>query len=82
MNGPRSIFEAKRYGYVEIHLREMVEKRGLTRNQVATLSNTRFQIIDRWCKGQVERIDADLLARLCYVLDCELKDIIQYRRDD
>ena len=74
MNGPRSIFEAKRYGYVEIHLREMIEKRGLTRNQVATLSNTRFQIIDRWCKGQVERIDADLLARL--------EDIIQYRRDD
>lgn len=46
------------------------------------MSNTRFQIIDRWCKGQVERIDADLLARLCYVLDCELEDIIQYRRDD
>ena len=46
------------------------------------MSNTRFQIVVRWCKGQVERIDADLLARLCYVLDCELEDIIQYRRDD
>ena len=50
-------------------------------------SSLKYQLVDMdneqmIVKGQVERIDADLLARLCYVLDCELEDIIQYRRDD
>ena len=35
-------------------------------------------IIDKWYNGNVEKIDADVLARICYVLECKAEDIIRY----
>ncbi len=40
--------------------------------------NTRFEVVDKWYRGQVEKIDGDILARICYVLDCKPGDIIHY----
>lgn len=66
------------YGKIQIHLRELMEERGITRNQLAKLTSTRFEVVNKWFSGNVERIDADILARFCYVLDCEPCDIIKY----
>ena len=33
---------------------------------------------DKWCSDGPERIDADVLARLCYVLECGVGDLITY----
>lgn len=38
----------------------------------------RYDVIDRYYKEKVTRIDLENLARICYVLDCNLKDIIDY----
>ena len=32
----------------------------------------------KWYKGEVEKMDLDVLARICYVLDCSPSDIISY----
>ena len=69
------------YGHVKLHLRERMEERGLKRNQVALAIGARFEVVDKWCQGDVSRIDADILARLCYVLECDVGDIITYERD-
>ncbi|MBQ6012466.1 MAG: helix-turn-helix transcriptional regulator [Firmicutes bacterium] len=31
-------------------------------------------------KNDVQRVDLSVLARLCYALDCDLSDIIEYIR--
>lgn len=66
------------YGVVKIHLAEMLEKRGITRYRMSKLADTRFEVVNKWCTGNVERIDADILARFCYILDCNVGDIIEY----
>ena len=50
----------------------------MTRNALAKAINTRFEVIDKWYHGHVEKIDTDVLARICYVLDCTPGEIIQY----
>lgn len=67
------------YGVVEFHLAEMLEKRGITRYKMSKLADTRFEVVNKWCLGNVERIDADILARFCYILDCGVGDIIEYK---
>lgn len=37
---------------------------------LAKAINARFEVIDRWYDGHVEKIDADILARICFVLEC------------
>lgn len=55
----RKILSARDYGHINLRLRERMEELGLNRNQVATAAGTRFEVIDKWCKGSVERIDAE-----------------------
>lgn len=76
------VFSMKEYGYIEIHLKELMEERGVTRNALARATNTRFEVINKWYQGHVEKIDADVLARICYILDCNPGDIILYKVSD
>ena len=76
------VFSMKEYGYIEIHLKELMEERGVTRNALARATNTRFEVINKWYHGHVEKIDADVLARICYILDCNPGDIILYTVSD
>ena len=78
MNELRSVVNLNSYGNVTIHLKEQMEKRGITRYRLAKLADTRFEVVEKWCSGSVERIDSDVLARFCYILDCEIADIIKY----
>ena len=72
------VFSMKEYGHVEIQLKEIMEKRGLTRNALARATNTRFEVINKWYQGHVEKLDTDVLARICYILDCTPGDIVIY----
>lgn len=78
MSELRSVVNISSYGNISIHLRELLDEKGITRYRLAKLADTRFEVVEKWCAGTVERIDADVLARFCYILDCEITDIIKY----
>jgi putative transcriptional regulator len=67
------------YGRVELTLRELMEQRGVSRNQLAKLINVRFEVVNKWFGGQVEKMDLDVLARICYALGCRVEDVLTYR---
>lgn len=75
----RGIFTLNQYGHIEIKLKDIMDAKGISRNALARAINTRFEVIDKWYEGRVEKIDADILARICYVLECSPADIIIYK---
>ena len=80
MDELRSVVNISSYGNVTIHLKELIEAKGITRYRLAKLADTRFEVVEKWYTGTVERIDSDVLARFCYILNCEVSDIIKYDR--
>ena len=74
----KEIYTINNYGTIKINLKSLMDERGMTRNALAKAINTRFEVIDKWYHGHVEKIDTDVLARICYVLDCTPGEIIQY----
>ena len=74
----RSVVNIGSYGHISIHLRERMEERGITRYRLSKLADTRFEVVEKWYNGTVERIDSDVLARFCYILNCGVSDILQY----
>lgn len=66
------------YGKIKINLSAILEEKEISRNQLSKLTDTRFEVVNKWYTGDVERIDADVLARFCYALDCDVSDIIKY----
>ena len=59
-----------------------MDEKKISRNALARAINTRFEVIDKWYHGNVEKIDADILARICFVLECTPGDIIKYISDN
>ncbi len=76
----KTILTIKEYGKIDIELKKLMDERGLNRNFIAKLTNTRFEVIDKWYRNDVEKLDLDVLARICYALDCSPSDILKYRK--
>jgi putative transcriptional regulator len=78
MDSSKSVISIKEYGCISIHLKEIMDSKNITRNCLARISNTRFEVINKWYNNDVEKMDLDILARICYVLECSPADIIRY----
>ena len=74
----RAVLIRANYGHVELRLKEVMDERGISRNQLAKLIDARFEVVGKWYKGEVEKMDLDILARICYALDCTTEDLIRY----
>ena len=74
----KSILIQRKYGAVRLRLAEIMDSRGMTRNQLSRLTGTRYEVIHKWYGGKVKKLDLDVLARICYVLDCEVSDLLVY----
>lgn len=67
------------YGSVCLRLGELMDQRGINRNQIAKLIGVRFEVADKWYRGEIEKMDLDILARLCFVMDCQPGDFLEYQ---
>lgn len=80
MNDSNSVITIKEYGKISICLKELLDKRNISRNYLAKSANTRFEVVDKWYNDNVEKLDLDVLARICYVLNCSPEEIIRYKK--
>lgn len=74
----KGIYTINQYGIVKVNIKDIMDAKHITRNALARAINARFEVVNKWYNGQVEKIDADILARICYVLECNPGDIIDY----
>ncbi len=74
-------FHTEEYGRVRVKLAEVLNSRGITRNRLRTLTGVKYEVIDRYYKAnQVSMADLDFLAKVCYVLDCKIEDLLEYNK--
>ena len=67
---------------IRLTIDKMLEKRGITRYELAKRTEIKFQTIDRYYKNRVIRYDSYILDRICAVLECNVDDIIEYVKDE
>ena len=73
-----TIYVKKEYGRVNMRLKEIMDAKGIKRHTLARAIDTRFEVIDKWYNNKVENLDLDILARLCFVLECSIEDLLHY----
>ena len=72
-------YHTEEYGNIRVKLAEVLDSRGITRNRLAALTGAKYAIIDRYYKAeQIEMVDLNLFAKICYVLDCKIEDLLEY----
>ena len=80
MDTDKSIFELVDYGKIVIDVKTLMDNKNLTINQVVKRTGIHHRIITKYYNGDVTRYDGDTLAKLCYVLECDVKDIMLYQK--
>ena len=80
MDSDKSVFELVKYGKIIIDVKSVMDKKKLTINQVVKRTGLHHRNISKYYNGEVTRFDADTLAKLCFVLECELENIMYYKK--
>jgi putative transcriptional regulator len=68
------------YGHFDIVLAEYLQKKKVSKNFLTEKANLQRTQLNSYCKNDIKRPDLDVLARICYALNCDLSDIIHYVR--
>ncbi len=66
---------------IMLTLEHMLQIRGMTRYELAKRTGIQYQIIDNYYKNKVKRYDSYILDRICEALDCQIQDVIAYKKD-
>ena len=75
------IYVLKEYGRVVITLKDVMDKQNMTRNRLSTLTGLVFNSINRYYQNApITSVDLDVLAKICFVLNCEISDVLKYER--
>lgn len=68
-------------GKIIIHLEELLKERGLSKNKFSQRAEMQRTQLNKYLNNEVALLSVDVLARMCAVLDCEISDILEYRKD-
>lgn len=65
---------------IKLILDKTLENRKISRYELAKRTGIQYPIIDKYYKNTVVRYDSYVLDRICSALDCEITDIIEYKK--
>lgn len=71
------IYEVQ-YGKIKTKLDKIMTEGNISNYELSNKSNIRFQTIQGLREDTASRVDFDVLAKICYALNCKVEDIIEY----
>ena len=66
------------YGKINIKLEELIKKSGISKNKLSHKAEMQRTQINNYGKNKITRLDTDVLARICSVLDCKIEDLLEF----
>ena len=66
------------FGTIKLYLRERMEERNLSLSKLSFRAEMQRTQLKHYYDGTIQRLDMAVLSRLCYALDCDLHDLLEY----
>jgi len=70
------------YGKIVIKLDELIKRTGISKNKLSHKAEMQRTQLNNYCKNKITRLDTDVLARICTVLDCKIEDLLEFIPSD
>ena len=69
------------YGHLELHIEQILSAKGLSKNKICKDLDIPRSNFNRYCRNEFQRIDAELICKLCYYLDVNIEQLISYHSE-
>lgn len=66
------------YGTIKIKLDGLIKAAGISKNKLSHRAEMQRSQINHYCNNDISRLDIDVLARICTVLECEIGDLLEF----
>jgi len=70
------------FGRVIFKIDEVLEEKNISKNKLEKEANLQRTQLNSYCNNKVKRLDLVTIAKICYVLDCEIEDIMEYEKQE
>ena len=74
------IYQNVKYGKITCNLKEVMKEKHISTYKLANITNIKYEIVKKYRDNNVLRYDANILAKLCFCLDCELSSLLKYEK--
>lgn len=72
--------ETQKFGNINIKLGELIESKGFSKNKFAQLAQLQRTQLNKYINNEVVLLNIDVLARMCTVLDCDISDVLDFKK--
>lgn len=70
------------FGRVIFKIDEVLEEKNISKNRLEKEANLQRTQLNSYCNNKVKRLDLVTIAKICYVLDCQIEDIMEYEKQE
>lgn len=75
----KNIIEYKDYGKTNITINKVMDAEDVSVYELSKVTGLKHQTVKAYYNNDpLTKVDTDVLAKMCYVLDCKMDDILQY----
>ena len=68
------------FGKIIFKIDQVLEEKNISKNKLEREANLQRTQLNSYCNNKVKRIDLETIAKICYVLDCKVEDIVEHCR--
>ena len=66
------------FGTIRLHLKDLMEEKNISLSKLSFRAEMQRTQLKHYYNGTIQRLDLAVLARLCYALDCDITDLVEY----
>lgn len=72
--------ETNKFGTINIELGKLIAESGLSKNKFAQLAQMQRTQLNKYINNEVALLNIDVLARICTVLECDISDVLIFKK--
>ena len=66
------------WGHVDLKLDEFMKKNNISRSSLSRNAQIHYNQLLKYCRNDMQKVDLNILARICKTINCEIGEIIEY----
>lgn len=72
----RSLVQYKDFGNVSLVVGKIMREKDISISKMVKMTGLHYNVVQRYFDNLSSRYDAEALAKFCYVLECDIADIL------